>query len=131
MSFLLDTDICSAQLRGNRKVQSKIMLHGGQLAVSTITLGELYVWAFGRGAPPRRLLGLNALLRIMTVLSADDSVARKYGEMQATFIESGRRKPLADLFIAATAIVHGLVLVTHNTRHFQDIPQLQLDDWTA
>jgi tRNA(fMet)-specific endonuclease VapC len=48
MSFLLDTDICSAQLRGNRKVQSKIMLHGGQLALSTITLGELYVWAFGR-----------------------------------------------------------------------------------
>jgi predicted nucleic acid-binding protein len=34
-----------------------------------------------------------------------------------------------DLFIAATALVHGLTLVTHNTRHFQNLPGLEVADW--
>ena len=34
-----------------------------------------------------------------------------------------------DLFIAATALVHGLTLVTHNARHFQNVPDLTLEDW--
>jgi predicted nucleic acid-binding protein len=34
-----------------------------------------------------------------------------------------------DLLIAATALVYDLTLVTHNTRHFQGIPDLRLEDW--
>jgi tRNA(fMet)-specific endonuclease VapC len=34
-----------------------------------------------------------------------------------------------DLATAATALAHGLMLVTHNTRHFRRIPGLQLEDW--
>lgn len=44
MNFLLDTDTCSEQLRGNWHVYSKAAMHRGQLAISAITLGELYVW---------------------------------------------------------------------------------------
>ena len=44
MSFLLDTDICSAHLRGDRKVFSKFVQYSGQLHVSVITAGELYSW---------------------------------------------------------------------------------------
>lgn len=39
--------------------------------------------------------------------------------------------PNTDLFIAATALVHGLTLVTHNTRHFQNVPHLAVEDWLA
>jgi tRNA(fMet)-specific endonuclease VapC len=34
-----------------------------------------------------------------------------------------------DLAIAATALAHGLTMVTHNTRHFNRVPGLVLDDW--
>jgi tRNA(fMet)-specific endonuclease VapC len=34
-----------------------------------------------------------------------------------------------DLMIAATAITHDLILVTHNTKDFENIPDLQMVDW--
>ena len=46
MSFLLDTDMCSAYLRGSRVVQNRFLQYLGQLHLSTICLGELYTWAF-------------------------------------------------------------------------------------
>ncbi len=42
MSFLLDTDMCSAYLKGNRSVQNRFLQYGGQLHVSMITVGELF-----------------------------------------------------------------------------------------
>ena len=39
--------------------------------------------------------------------------------------------PNSDLLIAATALVHGLTLVTHNTRHFQNVPNLEVEEWLA
>ena len=51
MSFLLDTDICSAQLRGRRKVFSKFVQHSGQLHVSAVAVGELYSWVLRSKAP--------------------------------------------------------------------------------
>ncbi len=40
-----------------------------------------------------------------------------------------REKHSDDLQIAAIALAHNLILVTHNTREFSRIPELQLEDW--
>ncbi len=58
MSFLLDTDICSAYLKNNPNVVSKVMLHFGGLHVSVVTVGELLTWARRAKAPPTRLQGV-------------------------------------------------------------------------
>jgi len=55
MSFLIDTDVCSAHLRGDRGVFSKFVRHTGRLHVSAITAGELYSWVLRSKAPPERL----------------------------------------------------------------------------
>jgi tRNA(fMet)-specific endonuclease VapC len=55
MSFLLDTDTCSAYIKGNPLVFSRFLQYGGRLAIATITLGELFTWAFRAKAPPSRL----------------------------------------------------------------------------
>ena len=49
MSFLLDTDICSAYMKGNHQVWQRFMQYSGRLHVSPVTVGELYTWAFRKG----------------------------------------------------------------------------------
>jgi tRNA(fMet)-specific endonuclease VapC len=58
MSFLLDTDICSAYLKDDPIVVGRVMLHYGGLNVSVITVGELLTWALRAKAPPDRLRGI-------------------------------------------------------------------------
>jgi len=45
MSFLLDTDICSAHLKQKGNLTHKLLQYMGRLHVSVITVGELYTWA--------------------------------------------------------------------------------------
>lgn len=129
MSFLVDTDICSAHLKNVRVVTNRFLQYTGRLHVSTITLGELYTWVLRARASPRRLQSLLGLLNDVTALGVDDAVARRFGEVQAGLLDVGLHPPSMDLMIAATALVHGLTLVTHNTRDYAHIPGLTLVDW--
>ncbi len=58
-------------------------------------------------------------------------MARRFGEIRAGLLDSGRRAPEMDLLIAATALVHGLTLVTHNTQDYINVPGIALADWLA
>ncbi len=53
MSFLLDTDICSAQMKANPRVQGRFIQYGGRLHTSAVTLGELFAWVGRAKAAPR------------------------------------------------------------------------------
>jgi tRNA(fMet)-specific endonuclease VapC len=128
MSFLIDTDICSAHLRGDRSVFSKFVQYTGRLHVSTITAGELYSWVLRSKAPPDRLQLLQRFLLGVTLLPIDHEAAYRFGVLRAGLLDRGQPRMNTDLFIAATALVHGLTLVTHNARHFQIVPDLSLED---
>ena len=52
MSFLLDTDTCSAHLKNVAIVISRFLQYTGRLHMSVITLGELYAWRFGPRCRP-------------------------------------------------------------------------------
>ena len=80
-------------------------------------------------APPTRLQGLLAMLNDFHVLDIDLSTARRFGEVRAQLLDRGQIVPTADMLIAATALVHGLTLVTHNTNHYVKVPSLQVADW--
>lgn len=129
MSFLLDTMICSAYLKGSPTVFPRFLQYGGRLAVSTITVGELSVWAHRSRASADRLRSLHGMLDDVTVLDVTVDVAMTFGTVRAELLDRGRPVPQLDLFIAATALVHDLVLVTHNVRDFAEIPDLTVIDW--
>jgi tRNA(fMet)-specific endonuclease VapC len=76
MSFLIDTDICSAQLKRNSLVTARFVQYQGRVHLSVLTLAELYVWALRAKAAPRRLKDLHALLGDVIVLDATSDVAR-------------------------------------------------------
>jgi tRNA(fMet)-specific endonuclease VapC len=128
MSFLIDTDICSAHLKSNA-LTHRFLQHSGRLHISAVTLAELFTWALRAGASPKRVQSLNDLLNDVVVLDVTPAVSRKFGDIQAALLDAGRPVPSLDLLIASTALVHNLTLVTHNVQDFTNIPGLTIDDW--
>jgi len=131
VSFLADTDICSAHLKDVACVTSRFLQYTGRIPVSVVTVAELFSWVSRANASPRRLQGLLAFLSDVTVLEVDPEMACKFGEVQAGFLDQGQVVPGIDLLIASTALVHDLTVVTHNTRDFSRIPGLSLTDWLS
>jgi tRNA(fMet)-specific endonuclease VapC len=129
MSFLLDTDICSAYLRDDPVVVPRVTLHYGGLNVSVITVGELLTWALRANAPSDRLKGVQDLLRGATVLDVSLEIAEKFGQIRAGLLDRGITVGQMDLLNGATALVHGLTMATHNRQDYQNIPALTIDDW--
>jgi tRNA(fMet)-specific endonuclease VapC len=130
VSFVLDTDICSAYLRGNRVVFSRFQQYWGGLHVSAITVAELSVWAYRRATDARVLVSLTKFLDDVSIIPVDANVATAFGMTRAQLLDRGVVVPVTDLLIAATAQVSDFTVVTHNTKHFGLVPGLRLQDWT-
>jgi tRNA(fMet)-specific endonuclease VapC len=131
MSFLLDTDTCSAHLKLKGNLIHKFLQYMGRLHVSVITVGELYTWALRANASPKRLQALLDLLNDVQVLEVTEPVVRTFGKVRAGLLDSGTAAPEMDLLIAATALQHNLTVVTHNVRDYAHVPGLRIDDWLA
>jgi tRNA(fMet)-specific endonuclease VapC len=94
-------------------------------------LAELFAWAYGRDNPASVLDRITALLDDVRVLGFEEDSAERFGIIQNQPLRQGISVSPVDLMIGAVALVHDLTLVTHNTRDFQDIPNLRLQDWLA
>lgn len=131
MSFLLDTDICSAYLKNDQRAVSKVMLHFGGLHVSVVTVGELLTWARRAKAPQSRAQGVNDLVAASSIHGIDFAVADKFGELRAKLLDQGITVGEMDLLNASVALVQNFTIVTHNTRDFFHIPGLSMVDWLS
>lgn len=130
MSFLLDTNIVSFHLKRPSGLAHRFVQHSGRLYVSSISLAELYVWAFKKAGPAPALSAIESLLRDeVGRLDFDDDCAKAFGQLRAEMIRRGTGVNPIDILIASVALVYDLTLVTHNTADFQSIPGLRLDDW--
>jgi tRNA(fMet)-specific endonuclease VapC len=129
MSFLLDTDICSIHTKDDRVLFHRFMHYVGQLHVSVITVGELTTWSNRLTASARRKQTIERLLTDVEILDVTPEVARTFGRVRASVLDRGNTVATADGFIAATALVYDLTLVTHNTKDFAAVPGLRLADW--
>lgn len=129
MSFLLDTDICSAYLKNDRRVIGKVMLHFGGLSISVATVGELLSWGLRKNAPKSRMQGIQDLLIAASIIEIDLDIAKKYGAIRASLLDQGRDPGPIDLLNAATALVHNMTMVTHNVVDYSSIPGLTIEDW--
>ena len=128
MAYLIDTAICSAHLKDVGNVTNRFLQHNGQMYLSTLTLGELLSWTLRSKSPPKYHQGLLKLLADMIVLDVDRTVAFEFGKARAQLLDQGQPVPSIDLMIGATALVHGLTMVTHNTQHFSKVPGLVIED---
>jgi tRNA(fMet)-specific endonuclease VapC len=132
MSFLLDTNICSAHFRRPAGLAHRFIQYGGGLFIPTVVLGELFAWAYRRDDPAPLLEFLNDdLLQDVAVLLFDAACAEEYGKKRGSLLRQGITVGEADMMIAAVALVNDLTLVTHNAADFQSIPGLRLEDWLS
>lgn len=129
MSFLLDTNICSAHMRRPGGLAHHLFQHTGGLTICTVVLAELYAGAYRHPDSSRLLSLIGDLLREVRILDFDTACAEQFGKLQGTLLQAGIVVSTADLMIASVAVVHNLTLVTHNTADFERIPGLRLADW--
>ena len=129
---LLDTDTLSEVIRGRnehiRRNSLEYLSTYGRFTFSIITRYEIL-----RGLKSRRaeqqLARFEAECRSSDVLPLTDEMVVTAADIYARLHRAGQLIGDADTLIAATALVHGLTLVTNNTTHFQRVPGLTLVNW--
>jgi len=130
MAFLFDTDAISELFKprpASGFLSWLAAVPREEQFTSAVVVGELYKGAFRSSAAARHLENVEKrVLPAVTVLSYDVAAARVYGQVRAYLESAGRLLADADLQIAATALVHDLVLVTGNVKHFKRVPGLRL-----
>jgi predicted nucleic acid-binding protein len=131
MAFLFDTDAISELLRprpATNYIKWLVGIPREEQFTSSIVIGELYKGAYRSRACERHLSNIEILiLPVVTVLPFDVGPAKVFGKIRARLEETGTILPDADVQIAATALYHGLELVTGNLRHFKRIPDLWIN----
>jgi tRNA(fMet)-specific endonuclease VapC len=127
MTYLIDTDLVIDGLH-NRSMAIRLFesLALSSLSVSIISLGELYEGAYIFPNPEQHLVNLRQFLDGFQVLGLNDEVMMHFARERAMLRRQGLLIPDFDLVIAATAVTHGLTLVTRNLRHFERITDLQV-----
>jgi len=132
--YLLDTNIVSYFLRGASTGLNQRILDStpDTLAISIISAGELR-YGLRRLKPSRRAnelaRQLDALLSAVAVQALPGTAAQHYGDIRAQLESRGTPIGGNDLWIAAHALAQDLTLVTNNTREFERVPHLRLENW--
>lgn len=130
--YMLDTDTCSYIMKRSHAVLLERLqaVPVDDVCMSVVTKAELL---YGVEVSPRRAQDASALAAFLPYVDAaafDDDAALHYAEIRAHLKHRGAMIGANDLFIAAHARALGLTLVTNNTREFERVPRLKLDNWT-
>lgn len=126
-TVLLDTNIVSYLFkRDTRAALYAPHLLDRELAVSLMTVAELFQWAAMRNWGKPRVRRLEQLLDHYTLLPIDVELCRHWAETRATRSRVGLPISPQDAWIAATARRYSLALVTHNPDDFTQIPGLTI-----
>lgn len=94
-----------------------------------VVKAELFFGAMKSSRIPENLALLDELFADFESVPFDDDAARKYGEIRSDLARKGTPIGPNDLMIAAIALEHDAVLVTHNTREFTRVTALKTEDW--
>ena len=123
-----------AILGGLYVIVSQLCLSGTRATVMAlcsvgITLAELEFGVYNSARPQQNQLALMAFLARIEVMPFDADAAGAYGMIRADLTRKGRQIGANDLLIAAHAKALGLTLVTNNTREFERVEGLKLENW--
>ncbi len=130
ISHLLDTDICILALKKrNRTLLEDLKRHDGRMAISDVTLFELYYGAEGYEEPDRRVAIVEDFASRVELLPFDSKAARHAGNIRLVLERAGQMIGAYDVMIAAIARSQGLTLATGNMREFSRVHGMLVEKW--
>ena len=113
--YLIDTDIIIWVLRGNKKYEGFLqnLKDKSALSISTVTIAEIYKNIF-----PSEIVKTENVLNELQTWDVTAEIAKQAGLYHQEYIKQLKNLSLMDCFIASTASVNSLILVSLNTKHF-------------
>jgi len=128
---MLDTNICIYIIKNKPKsVKERFReFEIGELCISTITVSELMYGAFKSEHTEKNLKAIESFLLPFEIVDYDFRASMEYGKIRAYLEKKGKVIGNMDMQIAGHAFALDLVLVTNNTKEFERVEGLVLDNW--
>lgn len=132
MKYMLDTNICIYAIKHKPDtVIRKFLSHDPEeLCISAITYAELMHGVEKSMTVERNRIAMSLFLSPITILQFDERAAEEYGRIKAELEKKGTPIGSMDTLIAGHAKSRGLIIVTNNTREFNRVVGLSVEDWT-
>jgi tRNA(fMet)-specific endonuclease VapC len=126
-AYLIDADYVIDALKGRADAADAITrLAPDGIAISLLTVGELYEGAFSAPDPERHLAALRGFVASFESIGLSDGVMERFARVRSDLRRRGELIPDTDILIGVTAVHHDLTLLTRNVRHLSRIPDISI-----
>ncbi len=131
MKYMLDTNICIYAIKHKPEtVIQRFLRHDPEeMCISAVTYAELMHGVEKSRAVEKNRIAIFLFLSPITVLEFHAPAAEEYGKIRAELERKGTPIGPMNLLIAGHARSEGLILVTNNTREFERVEGLIVEDW--
>jgi len=127
MKYLIDTDWVIDHLSGIEKIKKKLEeLAPEGLALSVVSLAELYEGVFYSRNPEKSEKTLKEFLPGISIIGIDEETCRIFGKERGRLRKKGEIIGDFDLLIASTCLHYNLMLLTNNIDHFKRVENLKI-----
>ena len=133
MKYMLDTNICIYVIKEKPESVIRKFLKNNpeEMCISSITYAELLYGVEKSKAIQKNRIALSLFLSPIKILEFNDYAAQEYGQIWADLEQKGMPIGSMDMLIAGHAKAEDLILVTNNTKEFQRVAGLKLENWAA
>ena len=139
MIWILDTDHISLFLAGNESVITQMGKHTNDVAITIITVQELFNGWNGKINDPKQINRLSFLytklwtttnfFKAIAILNFDSDAENCYLNLRQNYRSLAKKKIAKDLRIASIALTQNAIVVTRNEKDFSQIPGLIIENW--
>ena len=130
--YLLDTNICIFLIKKKNPllIEKLKNYYNKGIFISSLTLAELEYGVENSDHKEKNRLSLIEFLTIFEILNFEQKDTQSYGMIKSDLRKSGKMIGAIDALLAAQAISRNLIFVTNNTKEFERINNLRIEDWT-
>lgn len=131
MKYLWDTDTCVYFLNGNKSIAQKVREVGeSNICTTILNITELKFGAYNSVKVEENLKRVERLQENLIVLDGlDDAIGTFFAKNKALLRKKGITVGDFDLLIAGFASINNIKLISNNTKHFQHIPDIEIENW--
>jgi predicted nucleic acid-binding protein len=131
MKYAIDSDILIYYLKNHPKVVERfVTTELDELSTTIINYTELLFGAYKSAKSVENLAVIRRFLDSLNIVQFDKQSAEIFAQLKAQLQKQGNVVADMDLLIASICLANGLTLVTNNTRHFEKISGLRLENWS-